>query len=150
MKNETHLLTYNGRTMTLAMWSRETGIPYSTLYARKSQGLSDREVLHGKVNPVDPPITIGSWTYPLSVWCRWFKVKPTEAKVRLKKRLPHEHVIFGEPNHKPHKDIYIAIGNRVERAAWWSIRTGQRPAAVARRLAAGASPVDAVFHSDTN
>ncbi len=148
MQNDTHLLTYNGKTMTLAMWSREIELSYQKLYARKTQGLSDREVLEGKANPVDPLLTIGNWTYPMSFWTRVFRVKPTEAKVRLKKGLPHEHVIFGVPNRKPVKDTYLQIGNRAERAAWWSIRTGQRPAAVARRLAAGASPVDAVFHSE--
>lgn len=148
MKNETHLLTYNGVTKTLAMWGRETGVPYGTLFSRKAQGLSDREILHGKANPVDPILTIGSWDYPLSFWSRVFKSKPTEIKMRLKKGMSHEHAVFGPPNRKPVKDTSIQIGNRAERPAWWAMRTGQRPTAVARRLAAGMSPVDAVFHSD--
>lgn len=40
-KSNNHLITYNGRTMTLAEWSRELGINYSTLRSRiNRQGLS--------------------------------------------------------------------------------------------------------------
>lgn len=40
-KTNNHLLTHNGKTMTLAEWARESGINYSTLRSRVNrQGLS--------------------------------------------------------------------------------------------------------------
>lgn len=41
-------ITHNGETMTIAQWSRRTGIPYGTLSARKRRGWSDAECIDGK------------------------------------------------------------------------------------------------------
>ena len=49
-KSNNHRLTYNGKTMTLAEWSREYGVNYSTLRSRiNRQGLSlDKALSLGK------------------------------------------------------------------------------------------------------
>lgn len=49
-KSNNHLLTYNGKTMTLAEWAREYGVNYSTLRSRiNRQGLSlDKALSLGK------------------------------------------------------------------------------------------------------
>lgn len=38
-------LTYNGKTQTLAAWSRETGLKYRTIHARLNAGKTAEEVL---------------------------------------------------------------------------------------------------------
>ena len=40
-----HLVTFNGRTQTLMDWSRETGIPHSTLWKRLKEGWTEEEAL---------------------------------------------------------------------------------------------------------
>lgn len=42
------LLTYNGKVQTIAQWSNELHVPYSTLYNRHMRGYSDKECLFGK------------------------------------------------------------------------------------------------------
>ena len=41
-------LTYNGETKIIADWAKEVDVPQSTLYRRKQDGWSDREVIEGR------------------------------------------------------------------------------------------------------
>lgn len=41
-------LTYNGKTQTIAQWSKELNIYYNTLMYRHNKGWSDKECLFGK------------------------------------------------------------------------------------------------------
>lgn len=54
-KNTTHQLTYGGRTLGLQEWSAETGIPYSTLWNRITQGWPIKHAIETPVRKIDRP-----------------------------------------------------------------------------------------------
>ena len=45
-KRNSRFITFNGKTQTLAQWSKETGIHYNTLFNRLNQGISMQDVFH--------------------------------------------------------------------------------------------------------
>lgn len=45
-----HVITYEGKTMNLSDWARETGIAYSTIKSRYKRGLAPRMILKEYVN----------------------------------------------------------------------------------------------------
>ncbi len=141
-------ITYQGETLFLSEWSKRLKIPYHTLHSRVTRGYSDEEVIVGKHNEADPLLVVGNWARPLSFWSRIFRVKPTIMRERLKRRLPHEHVVFGKPKSKPIKPVYLRVGDVAKTCGWWSARTDQRATAIERRIRDGLCPVDAIFHSD--
>lgn len=43
-RRNNRLLTFSGRTQTLAAWAEETGIPYQTIYSRLHRGIKEAEL----------------------------------------------------------------------------------------------------------
>lgn len=48
-----HVFTYEGKTMNLSDWSRETGIAYSTIKSRYNKGLAPKMILKEYINGRD-------------------------------------------------------------------------------------------------
>ena len=83
------LLTHLGRTMTLADWSKETGIDRSAILVRLNYGWSVQEALtapsdnHRKRNGVD--LTFRGKTQNVAAWCRELGLNKAMVFKRLQK-----------------------------------------------------------------
>ena len=81
-RDATKMLTYNGKTQSLTDWSRETGVPLTTIRQRLSRGLSEGEILGENKHP---PITItyNGETKTLVDWCRALDLPYDRTKARF-------------------------------------------------------------------
>jgi hypothetical protein len=80
-----HALTHRGKTMTLAEWARELGIPAGRIYKRVQQGLSASEALEPGLMPRGAPprnLTLDGETLPLKAWARKAGIHPDTLRKR--------------------------------------------------------------------
>lgn len=80
-RNITRMLTYNGKTQTIADWSRETGIPITTIRNRIAKGASGDELFSSRQRP---PIMIEYHGEKKSLveWCKELNIPYDRTKAR--------------------------------------------------------------------
>lgn len=69
-KRSTRLLTYRGRTQTLAQWARETGIAHKTLCGRMDQGRTAEDILTAPSATKPQYVTYEGKTQTYSEWSK--------------------------------------------------------------------------------
>lgn len=86
-------VTFQGRTLTVSEWSRETGIGFTTLIARLNRGLELEEVFSKKAIQHDnqKPKTIIEYdgrSGSIKEWAAWIGVSKKTLAKRLKRGIP--------------------------------------------------------------
>lgn len=80
-------LTHNGKTMTVAEWSRQLGMVATTIYGRLNRGMSAEQALNQAVMPGGKNhrmLTFKGKTQPLKRWAREVGMCATTVRERLK------------------------------------------------------------------
>lgn len=78
-----HLITYKGKTMTMAQWAEEEGIPYYRLRARLNYYKDDMSKVFAKKDLHAKNITYKNETKRLSDWCKELKLNYKKTQRRL-------------------------------------------------------------------
>lgn len=96
----------------------------------------------------DPFVEIGSFTMPMSLWCRRFPVKTAAVRDRLKAGYTGAELIFGksQPGRRPPtSSVVLRVGSLDLPINRWARLTNQKSSTIERRLKAGADNVTAIF-----
>lgn len=102
-KNSNHWIEFNGKKQTMMQWSRELGIPYSTLRNRLRKGWHPDKALttpvrKGRYRAKKILVVLHGEERPLSEWCEILGIGQDRARKRLQRGLPPE-VALTPPAH---------------------------------------------------
>ena len=92
-KTINHRVTIHGKTQTIAEWSKESGIPYDTIFYRVKSGYAENEILlpvgqmyktdHKKRNHLKRPLTINGETKSIKEWSEQSGISASTISNRL-------------------------------------------------------------------
>lgn len=99
-------IEYQGRTMIITDWAKETGLSVMTIFHRLKDGMTTEQALTTPVNPNHPRkgyaprlITCNGKTQCIAAWARETGMLPTVIARRLKKGMTDEQAIMTPAKH---------------------------------------------------
>jgi hypothetical protein len=92
-RRSSHLVTFNGETMTVANWARRLGLSHDVLQARFDNGWPPERALTQRLRPSTRMITFNGETKMLSEWAKGIGIKPHTLIARLKADWPLERAL---------------------------------------------------------
>ena len=123
-KREPRLVEYEGKRLTLAEWSKETGIPMDTLIHRYRSGLSPGEILSLSGNGGSAVIEYNGRKQSIAKWALELGIPVKVLRKRYKDNLPPEKILDRTGFDDLKDTLLIEYEGRKMDLSQWSMETG--------------------------
>jgi len=135
-KCDNRVITYEGRSLTVAQWSRELEISQHSLYNRLRQGWPPHDVL-GKPLRVPAVYEIDGECHTVKEWCRIRGVHISTVRARMRRGVSFEEALCPQPPRRKQRRTLVEFEGRSISLWRWCRIHGVPPNTIRGRLDRG-------------